>query len=101
MDFITESPQIVVNNPKIRGLENQLEWPDVASLYIAMVNGGTPIGNGWRTVYVPGGATELYSQLTQNEVKEMYTCEAIPSQGSVTLTPTTKDIKITSVTIEG
>lgn len=101
VDFITESPQIVVNNPKIRGLENQQEWPDVASLYIAMVNGGTPIGNGWRTVYVPGGATELYSQLTQNEVKEMYTCEAIPSQGSVTLTPTTKDIKITSVTIEG
>lgn len=101
VDFITESPQIVVNNPKIRGLENQQEWPGVASLYIAMVNGGTPIGNGWRTVYVPGGATELYSQLTQNEVKEMYTCEAIPSQGSVTLTPTTKDIKITSVTIEG
>lgn len=101
VDFITESPQIVVNNPKIRGLENQQEWPDVASLYIAMVNGGTPIGNGWRTVYVPGGATELYSQLTHNEVKEMYTCEAIPSQGSVTLTPTTKDIKITSVTIEG
>lgn len=60
----------------------------MASLYIAMVNGETPIGNDWRTVYVPGGATELYSQLTQNEVKEMYTCEAIPSQGSVTLTPT-------------
>ena len=48
MDFITESPQIVVNNPKIRSLENQQEWPDVASLYIAMVNGETPIGNGWR-----------------------------------------------------
>lgn len=101
VDFITESPQIVVNNPKIRGLENQQECPGVASLYIAMVNGGTPIGNGWRTVYVPGGATELYSQLTQNEVKEMYTCEATLSQGSVTLTPTIKDIKITSVTIEG
>lgn len=101
VDFITESPQIIVNNPKIRGLEKQQECPGVASLYIAMVNGGVTIGNGWRTVYVPGGATDLYSQLTKQEVKEMYTCEAIPSQGSVTITPLSKDIKITSVTIEG
>lgn len=101
VDFITESPQIVVNNPKIRDLNKQEECPGVASLYIAMVNGGVSVGNGWRTVYVPGGAAELYRQLTASDVTEMYSCDVIPSEGSVKISPLTRDVKITSVIIEG
>lgn len=101
VDFITESPQIVVNNPKISQLTKQDECPDVASLYISMVDGGVPIGNGWRKVYVPGLASELYSQLTASEVEEMYSCEPYPHDNAVKIVPLIRDVKITSVTVNG
>ena len=99
--FLAESPQIVVNNPKISYLHEQEEYPGVASLYISMVNGGVTIGNGWRKVYVPGRASELYSQLTASEVQEMFSYETYPDEGAVKIIPLVAGVKITSVAIEG
>lgn len=101
VDFVTESPQIVVNNPKILYLEEQEECPGVASLYISSVNGGVRIGNGWRTVYVPGQAADLYENLTESEVVEMYSYETHPAEGYVKITPQVAGVKVTSVVIEG
>lgn len=101
VDFITESPQIVVNNPKIEYLEEQEECPGVASLYISMVNGGVRIGNGWRTVYVPGCASDLYKNLTTSEVSEMYSYRINPNEGTVKVVPLVQGVRITSVVIEG
>lgn len=101
VDFITESPQVVVNNPKMRYLEEQEKCPGVASLYISAVNGGMTIGNGWRTVYVPGQSSELYTNLTASEVKEMYSIETHPAEGYVRIVPLVSGVKITSVAIDG
>ncbi len=101
VDFITDSPQIVVNNPKISWLEEQEECPGVASLYISMVNGGVTVGNGWRTVYVPGGAAELYRQLTSSDVEEMFSYETDPSGTSVRIQPLVTGVKMVSVIING
>lgn len=101
VDFISESPQIVVNNPKIEYLEEQEECPGIASLYISMVNGGVNIGNGWRSVYVPGSAYALYSNLTASDVREMYSYEIDPAKGTVRIVPLASGVKITSVVIEG
>lgn len=99
VDFRTDG-QIIVNNPKIDWLEYQEEYPGKAALYISMVN-GCKIGNGWRKVFAPGRAGELYSQLTDAEVEEMFVYETFPEENAVAVRPCAEGVKIVAVSIEG
>lgn len=100
VDFKTSDPQVVINNPKIDYLYDQEEYPGVASLYVSMVD-GCNTGNGWRTVYVPGRAGDLYRQLTDSEVIEMFEYDTFPQENAVSVTPAVAGVKIIGVRIEG
>lgn len=99
INFMAPDPQILVDNPKMKYLSDQDEFPGKASLYISMVEGGVTIGDGWRKVYVPGEASDLYSQLTAAEVEEMFTLETYPEEGAVAIRPAVTGVKIKSVAI--
>lgn len=101
IDFMTDDPQVVVNNPTINFLDEQEDFPDVASLYVSMVDGGIAVGDGWRKVYVPGRASELYCQLTASPVEEMYTYETDAEGTAVRVVPHVTGVKVTSVEING
>lgn len=98
--FIADNSHVIVNNPKITDLSRQ-QASTSTTLYISAVTGIASIGNGWKELYVPGRAAQLYSNLTSSPVKEMYSYETFPEEGAVAISNLTPGIKITSVTIEG
>lgn len=98
--FITGNSHVIVNNPKITDLSRQMASTST-TLYISAVTGGVSIGNGWKELYVPGRAAQLYSNITSSPVKEMYSYETYPEDGAVAISNLIPGIKITSVTIEG
>lgn len=100
--FSQENSQVVVDNPNLRYLNEQTaEYSDKVSLYVSMVNGGVSIGDGWKKVYVPGRAYDLYSALTKSDVVEMFSYDTYPELGAVAVKSLVPEVKIKSVTIEG
>lgn len=98
--FAMQKSQVIVNNPNVYGLDRQkAEYG--TDLYLSMVKGGIKFGEGWRTVYVPGRAADLFRNLTSSPVVEMYSYDTFPEEGAVEIGNIAAGVKIKSVIIEG
>lgn len=102
IEFIPSTAEVIVNNPHIRNLDNQRpnEKSEV-KLYMSMFTTSSVIGDGWSVVYVPGRAKDIYSSLTNSEVREMYTYTTDKQNSKVKIGYLAAGVRLTGVTIEG
>lgn len=104
-DFKPASCEVIVNNPNLERLSDQAKCKDVdVKLYISSFSPDLPkttIGDNWKSVYVPGGAKNIYSSLTNSEVKEMYSYQTSKNESKVRLASLAEGVRITGVIIEG
>ena len=100
--FTTEECEVIVNNPGLQRLYMQElhENPNVV-LYHSSLSARSDLGTAWRTIYVPGGAREIYEAATGCRVAEMFSYVTDKEHSSVTIEPLQPGVKITGVTIEG
>lgn len=102
LPFTTGECEVIVNNPDLKPLEAQRCHPNPnVDLYHCSLSASHDLGSTWRTIYVPGGAREIYEAATSCRVAEMYSYITDKENSSVMIEPLVPGVKITGVTVEG